>query len=171
MKHLNIRALAFVALFAGASALRAQAAPAPQPAPQQPTDAQVAAAVDTLRTEVAAARKQTVAENMVLTPDEATKFWPVYDAYRADMKKLKDAEWAVIQGYAKNYASMSDSASQRLVGEWMTSKSAQQALRASYAPKFASTIGWTKTGRYLQIEARLDALLDLARAKQIPLAH
>ena len=173
MQFRPFRTLAVMAVIAGASTLRAQAAPAPAPAPaaaQQPTDAQVAAAVDTLRTEVAAARKQTVAENMNLTPDEATKFWPVYDTYRAEMKKLKDAEWAVIQAYAKNYTSMSDSVSQRIVNEWMTSKTAQQALRASYAPKFAAAVGWTKAGRYLQIENRLDALLDLARAKQIPLA-
>jgi Spy/CpxP family protein refolding chaperone len=171
MQFRPFRTLALLAVIAGASTLRAQAAPAAAPAPApKPTDAQVAAAVDTLRTEIAAARKQTVAENMNLTADEATKFWPVYDTYRAEMKKLKDAEWAVIQAYAKNYTMMSDTVSQRIVNEWMTSKSAQQALRASYAPKFAAAVGWTKAGRYLQIENRLDALLDLARAKQIPLA-
>lgn len=173
MQSRSIRFLALVAVIAGAATLRAQAAPAPAPAPApaaQPTDAQVAAAVDTLSTEIAAARKQTVAENMNLTPDQATKFWPIYDGYRAEMKKLKDAEWAVVLGYAKNYKSMADSVSRRLVNEWMTSRSAQQALRASYAPKFAAAVGWTAAGRYLQIETRLDALLDLARANKIPLA-
>ena len=178
MQVRSIRSLAIIAAIAGASMLRAQAAPAPAPAPapaaapaaaQQPTDAQVAAAVDTLRTEVAAARKQTVAENMNLTPDEATKFWPVYDTYRAEMKKLKDAEWAVVQSYSKNYTAMSDSVSQRLLGEWMTSKTAQQALRVSYMPKFGAAVPWAKAARYFQIEARLDAMLDLARARQIPL--
>lgn len=159
----HIRSLALVAAIAGASLLQAQAATS------QPTAAQTDAAVDTLRTEIAAARKQTVAENMTLTPDEATKFWPVYDAYRADMKKLKDAEWAVIKSYAANYTMMSDSVARRLVGEWMTSRTAQQALRTSYVPKFGAAVPWVKVGRYFQIEARLDALLDLARAKQIPL--
>ena len=168
MQSRSFRSLAFVALIAGASMLRAQAAPAPAPAPK-PTDAQITAAADTMRMEVAAARKQTVAENMNLTPDEATKFWPVYDQYRGEMKTLKDGEWAVIMGYAKNYAMMSDSTAQRLVTEWMTNETAQQALRASYAPKFAAAVGWIKTGRYFQIETRLDALLSLARAKQIPL--
>jgi len=167
MQLRNIRAFAIAAVLAGASSLRAQAAPASPPA--QPTDAQVAAAVDTMRTEVAAARKQTVAENMNLTPDEATRFWPVYEAYRAEIKKAKDSEWMVVQAYAKNYTAMTDSVAQRLIGEWMKGKTAEQTIRSSYVPKFAAAVPWTKVARYFQIENRLDAMLDVARARQIPL--
>jgi hypothetical protein len=63
--------LAVVASFAAAQAAPA-AAPAAPPAAAKPTTAQTKAAIDTMRMEIAAARKQTVALNMNLTPDEAT---------------------------------------------------------------------------------------------------
>jgi hypothetical protein len=153
--------IALAAVTAAAS-LHAQAAP-------QPTPQQVTAAIDTLRTEVASARKQTVAQNMVFTDAEATKFWPVYDAYRAEMKRIKDGEWMVIQSYAANYGMMQDSVAQRLTMQWMNGKKAEQDLRMSYLAKFAAAVPWTKVARYFQIENKLDVMLDYARASQIPL--
>jgi hypothetical protein len=37
-----------------------------------------------------------------LTADEATKFWPIYDQYRAEAVKLNDERWAEIKDYAAN---------------------------------------------------------------------
>jgi Spy/CpxP family protein refolding chaperone len=160
--------LAVVASFAAAQAAPA-AAPAAPPAAAKPTTAQTKAAIDTMRMEIAAARKQTVALNMNLTPDEATKFWPVYDAYRAEMKTARDGEWAMLHDYAQHYTMMTDSVAQRLMNGWMTSRKAQLDLRATYVPKFAEAVGWKKAARYFQIENKLDVMLDYARSKEIPL--
>src|ERR1039457_7718430 len=37
-----------------------------------------------------AQRRATVTANMNLTADEATRFWPVYDAYEAKMDRIED---------------------------------------------------------------------------------
>jgi hypothetical protein len=37
-----------------------------------------------------AQRKATVGANMNLTPDEASRFWPVYDAYEKRMDSVED---------------------------------------------------------------------------------
>ena len=172
MTSRSLRLIALLAIAAAAPTLRAQqpaAQPTMQPASQQPTAQQVQMAVDTMRSEIASARKQTVAQNMNFTDAEATKFWPVYDAYRADMKKAKDGEWMVVQQYAKNIGNMNDSIAQSLMNHWMASRKEQMDLRASYVPKFVAAVGWMKAARYFQIEEKLDAMLDFARAKQIPL--
>jgi Spy/CpxP family protein refolding chaperone len=158
---------AFALMFVSAAAVSAQAAPAAAPA--APTQAQVSAAIDTMRMEVAAARKQTVALNMNLTSDQATKFWPVYDAYRAEMKKAKDSEWMVVQKYAETQKMMNDSTAQVLMTSWMATRKAQMDLRASYVPKFAAVIPWMQVARYFQIENKLDVMLDYQRTKVIPL--
>ncbi len=163
---------AFALMFVSTAAVSAQAMTpaAPASAPAAPTQAQVSAAIDTMRMEVAAARKQTVALNMNLTPDQATKFWPVYDAYRADMKKAMDSEWMAIQKYAENYKTMNDSIAQNLMSSWMASRKAQMDLRVSYVPKFAAAVPWMQVARYFQIENKLDAMLEMQRTKVIPLA-
>jgi hypothetical protein len=171
MQQIRTRLSATVALCAAAVTLHAQTAAAPASPAASPAPQQVAASIDTMRMAIASARKQTVAQNMVLTDAEATAFWPVYDAYRAEMKKAKDGEWAVIQDYAAHYRQMTDSVAQRLMGQWMASRKAQEDLRASYVPKFAAAIGWTKAARYIQIENKLDLMIDFARSKQIPLVQ
>ena len=43
-----------------------------------------------LRAELRSSKKQAIAANLTLTDAEATKFWPVYDRYAADLTKIKD---------------------------------------------------------------------------------
>ena len=43
-----------------------------------------------LRQDIRGKKKQLVAANLNLTPDEATKFWPVYDQYTDDLVKIND---------------------------------------------------------------------------------
>jgi hypothetical protein len=108
---------------------------------------------------------------MNLTPDQATKFWPVYDAYRAEMKKAKDSEWTVIQMYAASQTTMNDSIAHSLMNTWMASRKAQVELRTSYVPKFGAAVPWKLVARYFQIEEKLDVLLEYQRSKVIPLVQ
>ena len=62
--------------------------------------------VDLMRRDLRDQKKQLVAANMTLTGDEATKFWPVYDAYTAETVKLNDQRLAVIKEYAQAYNTM-----------------------------------------------------------------
>lgn len=45
---------------------------------------------------------------MNLTPDEAVKFWPIFDQYRQEAIKPNDDRWALIKDYAANYNTMTD---------------------------------------------------------------
>src|SRR5579862_2804884 len=61
-----------------------------------------------LRADLRSKRKQITAQNMNLTTEEATKFWPVYDQYVLATIKQNDARWAMIKDYAANYSGMTD---------------------------------------------------------------
>jgi len=43
--------------------------------------------IDLMRKDLRAQKKQIVAENLPLTPDEAVKFWPLYQQYTAETIK------------------------------------------------------------------------------------
>src|ERR1700720_3073860 len=55
-----------------------------------------------------AQRKATVGANMNLTPAEAAKFWPVYDAYEAKMDKLEARHVKELKDFADKYENLSD---------------------------------------------------------------
>ena len=81
--------------------------------------------IEMLRADLRQQRKQVMAENMTLTADEATKFWPIFDQYRKEAIKPNDERWAVIKDYAANYATMTDAQAQdymkRSIGHYTNS--------------------------------------------------
>src|SRR5688572_24044098 len=68
-----------------------------------------------VREKLRADKKLLVAENMRMTETEAAAFWPVYDAFQADLAKLNGAAVNLVTSYANNYSSMSDTAATRML--------------------------------------------------------
>src|SRR5436853_2887964 len=74
--------------------------------------------LDLLRQDLRSMRKQLIAQNLKLTDTEATKFWPVYDKYTAELVKINDKKYALIQSYADQCPTMSDEQALPLAGRW-----------------------------------------------------
>ena len=114
-KTLAVLALAGTMLLASvpmfAQAAQPQSVPGAGAQPTTVTDQDV----QMLRADIRAKRKDVTAQNMTLTPDEATKFWPLYDQYMAEVTKVGDTRWALIQDYAKNYNTMTDAQAQDFI--------------------------------------------------------
>ena len=64
--------------------------------------------LDLLRKDLRSQKKQLIAANLKLTDAEATKFWPVYDQYTAELVKINDKKYALIQDYADHWGTMTD---------------------------------------------------------------
>ena len=64
--------------------------------------------IQLLRQDIASEKKQLIASNLVLTDTEATRFWPVYDQYQAEYKKIGDSKLALIKEYAQNWGTVTD---------------------------------------------------------------
>jgi hypothetical protein len=118
-------------------------------------------------------RKAIVALNMELTDDESTAFWPVYDEYWVEMKKLGDREVALISDFAKNYVyeSMTNQKAKEMHQEWMSIKKHTVKLQEKYAKKFRKVLPEKKVLRYFQIENKLDLIIDSEVSTAIPLAR
>ena len=50
--------------------------------------------IDLMRKDIRSQKKQLIAQNLKLTDQEATKFWPIYDQYTAELVKIN--EWMLI---------------------------------------------------------------------------
>jgi Spy/CpxP family protein refolding chaperone len=162
-----------VALLAGSISLMGQQA-APQSAPG--ADAQSNnnikdQDIEMLRANLRATRKQIMAENMTLTADEATKFWPIFDQYRQAAIKPNDARWAVIKEYAANYNTMTDAQAQDYMKRANTVDEQLLALRMKYVPVFEGVISAKKTALWYQIDRRIDLLINLQLSAAVPMIN
>ncbi len=118
-------------------------------------------------------RKAIVALNMGLTDYESKAFWPVYDEYWAEMKKLGDRDVALISSFAKNYVyeSLTNRKAEELLKEWMSIKKQTVKLQEKYTKRFKKVLAEKKVLRYFQIENKLDLIIDSELSAQIPLAR
>src|SRR5271166_4525897 len=117
--------------------------------------------IEMLRANLRAQRKQIMAENMTLTADEATKFWPIFDQYRQAAIKPNDERWAVIKDYAANYNTMTDAQAQDYIERANAVDQQLLALRMRYVPVFEKVISSKKTALWYQIDRRIDLLINL----------
>src|ERR1044071_7760889 len=61
-----------------------------------------------IRRNLRAEKKKIIALNVPLTEEEATKFWPVYDQYAAEMSKHYSEFYDIIEDYAANQTTLTD---------------------------------------------------------------
>ena len=126
--------------------------------------------VQLLRSDIRSAKKQIIAENMKLTDAQAEKFWPVYDAYTQETTKLGDASYALVKEYAQDYGNMTDTQADSLVDKMAALDVQTETLRQEWIPKFRKVLTGKQTALFFQLDRRVNLLLDLQFAANIPLA-
>jgi Spy/CpxP family protein refolding chaperone len=124
-----------------------------------------------LRQDIRSQKKQLIAANLTLTDAEATKFWPIYDQYAAEMTKIGDQKYALIKEYAQNYGSLTDDQAKSLLDRSLALDEAAAQLRIKYVPIVNKVLPGTKTATFFQIDRRLSNLIELQLANQIPLVQ
>ena len=116
-------------------------------------------------------KKLFIATNMQLTESEAKNFWPVYEAYQAELGKLREREGKLIEEFANNFESMSDDVAKKLLEDSLSIDSDHQKLRQSYLSKIRGVLPDKKVARYYQLESKIDAVLEYELARRIPLVQ
>ncbi len=116
-----------------------------------------------------AQRQATMAANVVLTEAEATKFWPLYREYRLEVGKINDQLVALIKDYSENFEAMTDAKAKTYTTGYLDVQKQRIDLKSKYVGKFDKVLSPVNTARVLQIETKLDAMIDAGLARTIPL--
>jgi hypothetical protein len=127
--------------------------------------------IQLLRQDLRSHKKQLIAANLTLTDVEATKFWPVYDQFSAEMTKLGDQKYALINEYAQNFGSLTDAQAESLISRSLALDEAYTQVRIKYVPIMNKVLPGTKTATFFQMERRVSTLIDLQLESQIPLVQ
>jgi hypothetical protein len=126
-------------------------------------------AVQQLQADIKADRQAVVTLNLPLTEAEAKAFWPIYREYRTEMERLSDRTVKLIAAYAANFTLMNDERATAFFNEWLAIERERSGIRDKYVPRFRGVLPGQKAARYFQIENKLDAIINLQLASEIPL--
>ena len=127
--------------------------------------------IELLRRDLRAQKKQIVAANLSLTPEQATKFWPVYDQYIAEQTKIHDQKYAVIKEFATSWGTISDAQAEDLTNRALAVDAQVTQLRIKYMPSFLKVLPGKQVATFFQIDRRLQMMVDLQLMSELPLVQ
>ena len=123
-----------------------------------------------LLSQIQADKAAVVLKSLELTDPEARAFTPVYDEYQKERKEIAQRQIAELNKFASNYGSMTDKAAGEILKSWFEIQEDKNDLVEKYAKKFDHVLPKTKVLRFVQVENKLETVVDLQAARVIPLA-
>jgi hypothetical protein len=130
-----------------------------------------APAIAELRQEAGQDRRDIVRANMLLTETESARFWPLYDEYRAERKKIGDRRVRLITDFLAQKNSMSEDQARDLANEDFAILKDTGELKTKWYKKMTKELSERTVARFFHIDEKLDAAADIALAANIPLIH
>ena len=134
-----------------------------------PALAQVESEVALTRAEIQTERQAIVAANLPLTEEQAKAFWPLYREYRLEMAGLGDSYVKLIEDFAKNYEGLTDEQAKKLLEDMLSNQKQETKIKSDWISKFGKVMPMTAVARFYQIENKLDAIVRLEVAAEVPL--
>jgi hypothetical protein len=154
-------------LFSGAAAQ----AQSQQGGATQPTELNLTAYAELLRSDVRAQQIAILTQVMGFTEAEDAAFWPIYREYDLEMGRLGDERVALIAEYARQYAQMSDSAAAALGDKAVALEARRQAAKAACYERVKKALSPRTALRFLQVEHQLLLLIDLQISSALPIVE
>ena len=105
-----------------------------------------------------------------LTDAEAEAFWPIYEEYAAVKGALWDERIDVIKLFLSGYDTMGPEVARGLLGASFEIDSKMVALERAFADRFDDVLPPAKVVRLFQAENKLETMMSMEIAKDIPLA-
>ena len=138
-----------------------------------PSNAQknVQAYIDLLRRDVRQEKAEIMGAVMILSAQDATKFWPIYSDYDAQLTKLNDQRVENIKEYARVYDQMTDEKADELVQKSLAYQKQRAELLAQTYDKVKQALGAVTAARFAQVEHQLLLIIDLQIASSLPIVE
>jgi hypothetical protein len=124
--------------------------------------------VDLLRKDVRQQKAEIMGAVMVLSADDAAKFWPIYSDYDAELTKLNDQRVENIKEYARTYDQMTDEKADELIQRSLAYQKQRAELLAKTYDRMKQAVGAVTAARFAQVEHQLLLIIDLQIASSLP---
>jgi hypothetical protein len=125
--------------------------------------------IESLRADIRADKVAIITEAMRFNDQDGKVFWPVYRKYEADLTKVNDQRVALIKSYADKFTTMTDADAKAMIDQGFDFESRRTEVKKKYAKEFQKAgLSSLTVAKFMQLEHRLDLLVDLKIASELP---
>jgi hypothetical protein len=125
--------------------------------------------IELLRSDIATQKKAILTSAMQMTETESDIFWPIYNDYQNELRKIGDERIAMIKDYSANYDSMTDEMAADLSKRALKVYGDRLSLYKKYEKKFSKALSPRMAARWLQAEHAINTMIDVQIAAEMPL--
>lgn len=145
-----------------------QARPGAPPQPPAPTAED---AVKAVRSDLATTRGAIIAKNVTFTPEQAARFWPLFESYQKEQSQILDEQMRGMQHYVDSYQSLDDTAALTLIHAHLDRDARINALRQTWLAEFLKVLPARLAVRVIQIDRRMSLAQQVEFTSKIPLVQ
>ena len=128
-----------------------------------------AAHIELLKKDLQAESKNIIKNNLELTDEQSEVFWPIYDEYDAARDKLFDEKINISAEYMLDYLDLTDVKAASLIQKFSEFEQKRLDTKNEFTQKFLEVLPAKVVGKFLQIDHRLDLMIELQQTSHIPL--
>ncbi len=113
-------------------------------------------------------KKDIVSDYMRVSPDQASKFWPVYEEYGQKRAAIGKDRINIIGDYGSQLSGITDDQAKDLANRIMKNDKSLLKLDQKYFKKFNKAVGGVKAAQYMQMEQYFTTTVKSAIQENIP---
>jgi len=114
-------------------------------------------------------KRMIVAGSLPLSDNEADKFWPLFDAFQKELKKIDGREDRLVAAFSAEYASLSGERARTMLDEALQIDEDRVKLTRRWVDRMTPVLPPRLLVRYFQLENKFQAIVAADLARQIPL--
>ena len=120
---------------------------------------------------IQADKKGIIAKSMDLTPDEAKKFWPLYEQFERELAVPQASLNRAVLDYIAAEGTLTDANAKRITEQMLAAVRDEAKLHDKHYRQLLKVLPARKATRYMQIENKMQAVVRYESAKAIPLVQ
>jgi hypothetical protein len=105
-----------------------------------------------------------------LTPEQKEAFMPMWREYQAELDVVMANRINLIKSFMESRDSLTEERAEEMIRQFFAHGEKRNELRAGWAKRFQEVLPATKVVRLIQIENKIQSLVELKLAESIPLA-
>jgi hypothetical protein len=125
--------------------------------------------IDLLRSDIKKERTDIINKVMQFSGDDAAAFWPLFKEYQAKMDKIGDENVEFIKEYAGIYWNMTNQQAKDIGDGWFDMRLRELELRQEYFGKFSEALSPAQALKIMQLDYRLDLVVDMQIVSEMPM--
>ena len=130
---------------------------------------ETASEIELTRSVIQTQKKAIIAKNMAFTEAEAEAFWPVFREYQQALQPINDRKVTLIMDYAENFEKLSNDQAKGMIEDFLNIQKDEVKLKKKFVRRFSKVIPIKKVARYYQLENKMDSVINIELAANIPL--